>query len=320
MRDPGQVLSTSLQDDRERPAPAAGRAVGARGQSRDAAVELLRYLGAVGIVWFHLGGPMAWIGHAALEMFILLSVYYTLERTAADPDGPAAWRRLRVLRLWVFWSAVYGLLKFAQAHLENRPLGSEFEWWMILTGWSLPLWFLPFIYVMNGLGWTYLRHVPAPPAWLEGIGLAACSLLCLHLLGLGIGVPADQWALGAAAVFAAVAVFRAASGGGYVALAIWLAAIAAAVAAGRAPGGELLLVSVPVAAFVLLVPHRFDSALAVRLGMLSLAVYILHSGVAAALGVLLPGFDGVPAIAAVVALSTLLGLVLRRIPVIRHFI
>lgn len=54
---------------------------------RNPTVEYLRYIGAAGIVWFHLNGPFAWVGHAALDVFVILSVVFPWNQNAHDRGG-----------------------------------------------------------------------------------------------------------------------------------------------------------------------------------------------------------------------------------------
>ena len=110
---------------------------------RNGSVDLLRFAGALGIVWFHLHLPGDWIGLAALPMFVMLVVHYGAGR-------PLAGTARRLLVPWAIWSAIYGLAKAAQALSSDRPLSTEFVPWMILTGPAIHLWFLPFCVIFLG--------------------------------------------------------------------------------------------------------------------------------------------------------------------------
>jgi len=268
--------------------------------ARNPAVEILRYLGAVGIVWFHLDGPMDWIGHAALEVFVILSVVFALQ-------GGAPWSRRRVLKIWLFWSAVYGGLKVAQALASGGPVLAEFELWMLLTGPSLPLWFLPFIYVSNGLAVEYVNRIHWPPV-LEGavLGLISAGLV---LVSKSLPIPLAQWALGFAAVLAAIVIFRATLQGQWLSLALWLLPVLAI-------RHELLLLAVPVATAALMFKGTTSARWPYIAGQLALPVYVLHSGISAVLG----AAGSVSGIAMVVVFSTVLGLILTRTPVIRSYL
>ncbi|MEM1232659.1 MAG: hypothetical protein AAGH70_00905 [Pseudomonadota bacterium] len=262
-------------------------------------VEILRYVGAVGIVWFHLHGPHAWIGYAALAVFIVLSVVFALQ-------GGTAWSRLRLLRIWIFWSLVYGTMKTAQALIKGTPLSDEFSWWMVFKGPSLPLWFLPFIFVACGLAVTYARNVTLPPA-LEGalFGLASAAFV---LIGPQFPVPFAQWCIGLVAVAAAIPVYRATQGS-WIGLLVWSIPVIVI-------REELLLLAIPVVTLALISKVTTSAALPGIIGSLALPVYVLHSGVSA-----VTGLEETPlAILSVVAMATLLGLILMRVPVVQRYV
>ena len=64
--------------------------------ARNGTVDLLRFLGAIAIVWFHLGLPYAEIFLSALPMFAMLSVSY-----GSGKSFPNRLRRFMVP--WLFW-------------------------------------------------------------------------------------------------------------------------------------------------------------------------------------------------------------------------
>lgn len=47
-------------------------------------IDRLRFVGALGIVWFHVGAPGAAVGHAALLVFMMLLVYFGVGRPLAE--------------------------------------------------------------------------------------------------------------------------------------------------------------------------------------------------------------------------------------------
>ncbi|MEM1374292.1 MAG: hypothetical protein AAGF78_07920 [Pseudomonadota bacterium] len=268
-------------------------------ERKEPSVEFLRYVGAGGIVWFHLSGPVAWIGYAALAIFIVLSVVFALQ-------GGVAWSRRRVLHLWVFWSLVYGALKALQAVMTSQPLASEFDWWMLLTGPSLPLWFLPFIFVACGLAVSFDRHVKLSPA-LEGTfcGLASAAFVVAEPM---MPIPLAQWCIGLAAVAAAIPVYRATQGS-WIGLVLWSVPILVI-------QEELLLLAIPVVTLALMSRIETSASWPALLGRLALPVYVLHSGVSA-----ITGLEETPlAIVTVLLISTLLGLVLMRVPLVRRYV
>jgi hypothetical protein len=285
-----------------------------RGKSsdRNATVEILRYLGAVGIVWFHLGGTHSQFGYSALVLFIVLSVYFGMGRTTS------AWARTEPLLIWLFWSTIYFAMKIVQMVMLNEPIVSELEPWMLLTGPVLPLWFLPFIYVANGVAWNYEKHFKISVAWIEGLTLALGVVGAISLLKLAPGIPFAQWCVGASAVFLAIAVFRAREH--RLPLMMVMVTICTGYLAGPESDYLLLLFAGPISAVALLYGPVWHSALATKIGALALPVYLLHPGVFAILLMALPDIAPLPRIFMVVVASTLLGMLLQRIPFFRRFV
>ena len=114
-------------------------------RGREWPLEYLRILAAVGIVWFHNStAPLHWLGLSGLWVFLLIS-FTLLSRTA--PNQPmaafAAVKARRVMVPWVFWSVAYLLFGLWQFHRHGTPF---YERWMLLTGFSLHLWYLPYLF------------------------------------------------------------------------------------------------------------------------------------------------------------------------------
>lgn len=156
---------------------------------RNGVIELARFAGSLAILWFHLGLPGREIALGALPMFVTFLVYF-------GAGQPIELRARRLLVPWVFWSVVYGALKFLD--------GDSFAPWMLLTGPAIHLWFLPFAFVVERLGvlllplsflFLLLVEFPVPvvqwasvlPAAALGYGLAkgASRYWCLALAAAG---------------------------------------------------------------------------------------------------------------------------------------
>ncbi len=236
-------------------------------------IELLRYACAVGIVWFHLHGPIAWIGHSALLVFVTLSVFFAVSR------GELTWSRTRPLKIWIFWSGIYAIFKISQALISKQPLSSEFELWMLFTGPSLPLWFLPFIYFANGFASLYIKISAKNTGWLEAFVLMCLATGSVVLSDIWVGVPVKQWLLGSSAVFIALSIFRARTEPAY--LVISGLVLLAGAALYHSNHTAMLLLAFLVTSIAILRPPYWKSALAEQLGGISLGVYLLHSGVSA---------------------------------------
>ena len=246
---------------------------------------------------------MAWIGHSALLVFIALSVYFT-----ATKDTPP-WSRVRVLQIWVLWSLVYLVMKFAQAALEGRALSSELEWWMPLTGTVIPLWFLPFIYVANSAVYLGLRRLPDKAGWLEAIGWSAATIGAIEITYTGLPIPLAQWSLGVAGVLLAIVIVRSENSPKcWVLLFVSLCVVHAA---GASAFAKMFLLALAVTAPVLLLRPKLAIPFAAPLGALSLGVYILHHGVASAIKPVFSDLSPIALAGLVVAISVGIAVLLK---------
>lgn len=167
--------------------------------SRNASIDYLRFAGALGIVLFHAGLPDAWIGLSALPMFVTLIVYYGLDRSLGA-------HARRLLIPWLIWSAIYAAAKLSQAMVQGNPWASEFESWMLLTGTSLHLWFLPFafLFLVAARG-VWLRS----PLWvLWGIAVpGSCAAIWAFQMQ-DMPIPLPQWCATLPAAFAGAMMAR----------------------------------------------------------------------------------------------------------------
>lgn len=128
-----------MTDTPPAPAPAPAIRVAAQGaMSRNGAIDLLRFAGAVAIVWFHLGMPYSSLALSALPMFVMLSVGLASRKSFSD-------RMRRFMVPWLFWSMIYGIGKFVDVISGRGTLADEFRPWMLLAGPAIHLWFLPFM-------------------------------------------------------------------------------------------------------------------------------------------------------------------------------
>lgn len=283
-----------------------------RTSTRNDAIELLRYVCSVGIVWFHMGGPYAWIGYASLIVFVILTVNFALAQ------GGTSWSRTRVLKLWMFWSVIYASLKVAQSLVHHQPISAEFHWWMLSTGPALPLWFLPFIYVARGAATTYNKATLGKFHWAEVFLLPALTLACLALIPLSPGVPFSQWLIGASGCFMAISVFRTRQEPRY--LIVMTVALVVGMIAGVGHEAKMLLFALLVAAGAIFCAPVLKSKPAAYFGAISLGVYVLHPAVSAILHGTLASYSTTVQISVVVLFSTILAMVLKRTPVFGRFI
>lgn len=246
---------------------------------RNGSIDLLRLAGAAGIVLFHLGLPGGWIGLSALPMFVLLAVYYGADRS------PAALAQ-RLLVPWIIWSGIFGLAKLGQALAAGQAIGHEFAPWMMLTGLSLHLWFLPFVF-----GFVMLAQLTRrlPEFWLGMLCLTGSVAALWAFNTHPLPTPLPQWCSVLPAAFAGLAMARTgqplsvlmllALGGG---AAIWMA--------GWDRGSWQLLIAALMTAGALRVALP-TTRFSIWAAQASLCVYLVHPLlIAIALQVMTPGW------------------------------
>lgn len=260
-------------------APAVTRQI-----DRNGAVDIARFAGAIGIVWFHEHAPYAWLGYAALPMFVAFLLYFAL--ATSDRAGSERRRGTRLLLPWVAWSVIYGAAKVADALVSGAPLASEFDYWMLLTGSKIHLWFLPFAFFA---GWGLIallplvrRHCSFTLLWLL---FAAVQVGLFFLLTeFSFGRPFYQWLFAVPAVFLGLMLYladgdrvRLLSVAGAAAVACWLAT-----SFGWPHAAVQTLIAAAVCAAVLMLPLA-ASPFTDLLARISLGIYLVHPLVSALL-------------------------------------
>ena len=140
-------------------------------------VDYARFAAALLVVVFHAThiGPIG--GQLPVAFFTIILVFMTLRSRAARPGGLAP-RMARLLRPWVVWSVIYGLLQLVQGLLERRPPWPLLREWLPPEGIQSQLWFLPFAALVTlalfALPRRWLRDTPqclALPAAAAAVGL-----------------------------------------------------------------------------------------------------------------------------------------------------
>lgn len=148
--------------------------------SRNANVEVVRFIAAIGIVWFHSPVPYGDIGLAGLSLFFVYLIYFASARSLKMKNlSEVAQVNLHLIKIWLVWCAIYLALKIAQALVQNHPIADEFELWMWITGPALHLWFLPYSYVVIIIAYLFLR-------FLNGINRLIGNFLVLGVLALAV--------------------------------------------------------------------------------------------------------------------------------------
>lgn len=232
---------------------------------RNGSIDLARFLGSVAIVWFHLGLPGSSTALSALHLFILLQIYYGAGRSLVA-------QAKRLLVPWAFWSGVYAVAKIGQAALEARPLSEEFHWWMLFTGPSIHLWYLPFSFlalVVCNAVWQRLS-----PFVFWG-GMIAAFLGAIYVSNIhALPTPLGQWTSVVPAVVVGLALRDRAPGWHNVIL--WGALAASiAVALGFTAAAWQTFVAVILVGAAIAFPFP-STSVSRRLSDLSFGIYLVH--------------------------------------------
>lgn len=107
---------------------------------RNQAVELLRIVSALGIVWFHAGAIGSQYAGGGLIVFLVLSAFFIAARRGDTKLIPLL---LRFSAPWVIWLIIYGLFNAVRG-LPVIPTDHGIIVGL-LVGSSIHLWFLPFM-------------------------------------------------------------------------------------------------------------------------------------------------------------------------------
>lgn len=268
--------------------------------NRNGSIEYARFLGALGIVWFHMKMPGGTTALAALQLFVLIQVYFGAERALPQ-------QARRILIPWVLWSVIYAVCKIIQAWLQGNSLSDEFESWMLLTGPSIHLWYLPFSFLCVTFAWAMLRALPWTLIYLASLLIAAGSLLLANSMFLEI--PFAQWC----AVIAAATVGLLLKGpvSSRIVMAAFMISLAFAVyVLGWTSGAWQTLVATGVF-FIVTEIELSSTPVSKRLSEISFGIYLIHPAIYSVL-LLFPVSGTLFGYALVVCISALGVVLLRR--------
>ncbi|MEN6576430.1 MAG: acyltransferase [Phycisphaerales bacterium] len=183
---------------------------------RIASIDHLRIVAAIGIVWFHTeGAPYRQIGYAGLPVFLLI-FFSLITRDFGTTTTHFLRRRWnRLLKPWLFWSALYGVCRLARAihTVDVAELWGMFSIETLFAGTSIHLWYLPYAFVSGLLTFTANRRIREVDHVVAAVTAALVGMLTLAVCTVGMTnhrmlQPLAQWEFGLAAIPLGLAIGR----------------------------------------------------------------------------------------------------------------
>jgi peptidoglycan/LPS O-acetylase OafA/YrhL len=182
---------------------------------RIANIERLRILSAFGVASFH---THEWfprsLGVIGFLILILTFCTFVVNKSKPYPLVDLAKRRAgRLLKPWLFWSAIYGGMGLIKVVYTKVPYSDFFTPSMILTGTRIHLWFLPFAFaaaLLLALVHRKIVCIPDPlnivvASFVGAVSISGCSFIQSHIHP---PVPLTQWILGLPAIPLGLAIGR----------------------------------------------------------------------------------------------------------------
>lgn len=287
----------------------------AKSSSLKSSIELLRFLSALGIVWFHTKAPGLEFAYAALPVFLILSAYLaTLSLMRKRSDGYVAGRVRRILVPWLAWCLIFMAVRFAWtfqlpdfAALAQSP-------GLLLVGPVVHLWYLPFVFAGSLFILGFTAYVTDRTRFFFGAAFVGfLSISAFYLLSeVTMPQPAPNWAFafpsfGIGVLLAMAPRFDL----NWLAIVIVLLVGGVVHLAGFSHGLTQFLLGVII--FLIFWNVEWDVSWFRMLGDLSFGIYLVHPMFLSALYKWLPDFVGtVPGVILIFIPSMLVTYVLRQ--------
>ena len=300
--------------------PGRGQAAEPAPRARLEVLEGLRFVAALGIVWFHVRAPGSGIASGALALFLILTSYFTV-LSLAKVGLRDFWmsRVMRVLLPWLAWCAFYLVVSAVRLRGLEPALRLENPW-AVFIGPSIHLWFLP---------WVLISAVPImllAPRITTGralIGAAVVAVpVCVALLWVAEGTtmpPFEQWTVATTpTVYGLLAAGAYRLGRPLVAPVFLGATVAGCLAVGATEALGPLVIGVAAFEFGRRATWRVPGMRA--LGRLSFGIYLIHPFFIDVLFKLGGNTGTVAAALGVFAVSALATAVMVRVPWVRALV
>ena len=256
--------------------PGPGNAAGPAPRARLEVLEGLRFVAALGIVWFHIHAPGSGIASGALALFLVLTSYFAaLSLAKVGPRDFWMSRVMRVLLPWLVWCGFYLVVNAVRLRGVEPALRLENPW-AVFIGPSIHLWFLP---------WVLISAVPImllAPRLTTGRALVAAAVVavpvCVAMLRVAEGTtmpPFEQWTVATTpTVYGLLAAVALRLNRPLVAPLFLVATVAGCLAVGATEALEPLVIGV--AAFELGRRATWRVPGLRALGRLSFGIYLIH--------------------------------------------
>lgn len=189
-------------------AQSSSNSISAQPKTYFAAIDYLRIAAAFAIIYFHvafqLSAPGSAYAFAGLHALTAAAVFFAARSRSTSTDGQIV--RKRFERIMIPW------LAFSIIHLAIAFYDRRFETWMIWTGGSLHLWFLPFIFIVTCVVAIGARRGMLVQGYAMSIAWIVCGLALLaselrfELPGT-VPPPVPQYRNAATAVFFGLAIW-----------------------------------------------------------------------------------------------------------------
>lgn len=281
---------------------------------RNGTVEIARFIAAIGIVWFHEHTPFRDIAIAGLSTFFVFLIFFSMRRHGTnDTLFDAVRQNALLIKLWIVWSIVYAIARIAAAIATGKPIGGEFSTWMLFTGPSLHLWFLPFSFVIVLLFCTINKVTVWLPHLLKiGLVLAVMGTVAYYLTKHGFPktIPEAQYI---SVLPATIYAYALSIGANTASMLMPVSILGICLLAFAPPNGYIAwALGGAIASLSLLVVTSSTSASA-AMGRISLTIYLVHPAVSSAIKTAkLNPEDGILTAVIVIVLSVALSAALDR--------
>lgn len=121
------------------------------GDGYNATVDYVRMVAAIIIVLFHAKAPLGQLGEAAVGVFIVFMVMFSLKNSQQNQLNTSeflAQRGIRLIKPYLIWTLIYSVMFVSQSAIKGRPFFESLIEWLPPNGSQRQLWFLPWAFAV----------------------------------------------------------------------------------------------------------------------------------------------------------------------------